>query len=199
MKDETNRQIGKVLEANEFIKSVDTKAILIKINALNALFLAIRSEEHLRGYIVVTDEFNRFTDELSRFVDKLRDLIFKNVVIISTQLKLHNRNVLYTKAFQLSATGDSGNIIHDIVQKNEKMLAEHDREIEIFFSDLVHLLKGNERLVLRGDMLAMQAKIEGAYSIKSRDVFRDVAESFQKHIIDIRDSLQHLSKILGKK
>lgn len=196
-----NNKLERILEANEYAKTIDLMAFYIKINALNALFLAIRSKEQLLGYIVVTEEFNRFTEEVTLFVEKLGSIIFKIVSDISNQLKIANRIRLLSKTKNRMEISDdftdSQERIYAVFQDNEKRISALNEEIESRLALINKLIHQNERLILRGDMLAMQAKIEGAYSQSSKDVFRSVAEQFQEHISKVRDSLQHLRKMLS--
>jgi len=190
--------LTKVLEINEFIKSIDSKAFFIKLNALNALFLAIRSGEQLRGYIVVTDEFNRFSEELMKFSMLLLEKVHNIVFLVSDQLKQNHRLRLYEKVIQ-QGNMESMTHVRQFVNAHATKITKINDEVRTSLASITSSLKGNERLVLRGNVLAMQAKIEGAYSKSSREVFMEVAQNFQDHNNQIRNSLQNLIKMLGKK
>ncbi|MDH4262173.1 MAG: hypothetical protein OEV78_03905 [Spirochaetia bacterium] len=196
-KNSNSFDLNKVLEINEFIKSIDSLAFYIKLNALNALFLAIRSGEQLRGYIVVTDEFNRFSEELMKFVSMLLRIIHEIVFLVSEQLKQTHRLNLYMRIISEGDT-ESTKIIRKFVSEHELKITNLNEKIKTELESINSSLQRNEKIILRGDMLAMQAKIEGAYSKKSREVFMDVAENFQKHIGRIRESLQSLRRMLKK-
>jgi len=193
-----NRNLDKVLEINEFIKTIDGMAALIKLNALNALFLAIRSGEKLRGYIVVTDEFNKFSAELMGFVDLLLVKIHQIVYSISDIIKQNHRLELYERIIKNGET-NSMDIIKQFIHEHETKITIIGNEMQTNLENIAKLLVRNEKIILRGDMLATQAKIEGAYSAASKDVFLDVAVNFQKHIEKIRESLQNLRKMMNIK
>jgi len=190
-----NIDLEKVLEINEYIKSIDSLAFFIKLNALNAFFLANRSGEQLRGYIVVTDEFNRFSGELMQFVENLLSIIHEVVFLVSDNIKQNHRLRLYERALK-DTRPDSVGIINDFIKQHDLVVQKIRDEIAANMASLGLSLMRNEKMILKGDMLAMQAKIEGAYSRNSREVFMDVAENFQKHIGRIRQSLQGLKKML---
>jgi methyl-accepting chemotaxis protein len=199
MNDSNNHiDLEKVLEINEFIKSIDSLAFYIKLNALNALFLAIRSGEQLRGYIVVTDEFNRFSEELMAFVNSLLGIIHDVVFLISEQMKQTHRLKLYERIMN-EGNMESMLVIRQFINNHGLNIANLSEKIKMDYGTISSTLLRNEKLILKGNMLAMQAKIEGAYSKSSREVFMDVAENFQKHIGQIQESLKSLKKMVNKR
>jgi len=188
-----NERLIQVLKINEFMKSIESLILMIKLNSLNALLLANRSGEELKSYIVVTDEFNTFSGDLAKFMDtllvKIRDIVY----LISELLKYDHRLKLTEKTIN---SASAKTFLTPIVERQNKKIESLHREIVSNMNDIVMLLNRNEKIMLRGDMLALQAKIEGAYSVVSRGVFMEVADNFQRHIGHGRESLQNLKHML---
>lgn len=194
---ETKSEFSYVLKSNEHAKNIAGHAFIIKLNALNALLLALRVDESMRGYIVVTDEFIRFSKEVIELAEKLRVKINRQVLDISRQLIYENKYRLMNKAIAKSAKALFLDSVTQFIDENAVRMRRFVSDMYNHGNEVIAILNQSEKFILRGDILAMQAKIEGAYSEKSQEVFRDVAESLNSSIQDIKKTINGMEYIMS--
>lgn len=186
-----------VLRANELAKKIADTAFLIKLNALNALLLAIRVDDEMRGYIVVTDEFIKFSSGLINFAESLRTQLFQQVSAISNHMKHENKARLLNAAIATSSQSIFLDSVSEFIQDNLNQMNQFVESMTNSSLSVINELRQSERFVMRGDILAMQAKIEGAYAGTSREIFDDVADSLQRSINTIKTTLQQMEQELN--
>ncbi len=196
MEIEAKSEFSYILQSNELAKRIAGHAIIIKLNALNALLLALRLDENMQGYIVVTDEFIRFSKEIIDLAGGLRHKINIQVQDISTQLKFENKYRLFNRAITRSSRAVMLESVGTFMDVNMKRMNGFIGNMYTYGSDVLTLLRRSEKFILRGDILAMQAKIEGAYAETSQEIFKDVASSLHDSIQDIKKAVSSMIGIL---
>ena len=194
--EEIQSEFSYVLRSNEMAKQIADTSFLIKLNALNALLLALRVEDEMKGYIVVTDEFIKFSKGMIDFAESLRIQIFQQVTAISNQMKHENKARLLNAAIARSPQSMHLDSVTNFIQKNLNQMNMFVESMSANSHEVLSQLRQSEKFVLRGDILAMQAKIEGAYAGASREIFNNVAESLQGSINIIKTTIQQMEKVL---
>ena len=194
--EEIQSEFSYVLRSNELAKNIADTSFLIKLNAINALLLALRVDDEMKGYIVVTDEFIKFSKGMIDLADSLRDKIFKQVAAISNQMKNENKARLLNKAISTSSKSMFLESVSNFVENNLRQMRQFVMIMAENSESVLNELKQSEKFVMRGDILAMQAKIEGAYAGSSRDIFNSVAESLQESLNQIKRTISEMEKLL---
>lgn len=188
------RELRRIVQINEAIKTVVRTAYRINLMAMNAIFLAKRAGQSALGFGVLSDELRRFAGEIEQQMIALGQATTGSVVTVTATLK--DARTLRVLERARAQSDDAGRAIVDEVLHRRHGAAAADRldRVAAFNRNLATMIESTAGLVEMGGVLARSAKIEAAYGGAFSQSLKQVSSDFEGTIDEIRASLGSLNK-----
>ena len=185
------RDLVRIVQINEEIKSIVAVAFKINIMALNAIFLAKRAGSTALGFGVLSNELRVFSQDLKNAMGGLSGVIHKAVAEVSVLLQ--DQRML--RLLQAAEASSGGNVrVREALRARQEKMESHKASLAHQRRQLQLVLGNVAQLVELGGVLAKSAKIEAAYGQAFSSSLSQVSGEFDGVVEEIRLSLGHLNK-----
>jgi hypothetical protein len=192
-----SNKFSNILQANQAANNLTEVAFLIKLNALNALLLATRAGQSMKGFIVVSEELIVYSQQILDYSKKIQSLIYEQVLDLSKQLKNECFNRLFLRV-QMYSDLEYDQKIGDILDKNSQFNYDFHESIQRINVELHRILLSGGQFSSRGEFLAIHARIESAQSNENSEIFFHVAEDLHKYVQIIKKTIVQIKTLLKK-
>lgn len=190
----SGRELRRIVQINEVIKTVVRTAYRINLMAMNAIFLAKRAGQSALGFGVLSNELRRFAGDLEQQMIALGQATNSSVVTVTAMVK-DARTVKVLERARAQSDGAGRAIIDEILRRRHGAAsADRLEEVSAFNRNLAVMIDSTAGLVEMGGVLARSAKIEAAYGGGFSQSLKQVSSDFEGTIDEIRTSLGSLNK-----
>lgn len=191
---DTGRELRRIVNTNEEIKSVVATAFKINLMAMNAIFLAKRAGQTALGFGVLSNELRRFAMDLQKQMTLLREMTYGSVATVTALVKQARLNRVLERA-RKESSGSGRSLIDEFMRNRHGIAyARHREQIAVLNRRLSQMIADTAQLVELGSVLARSAKIEAAYGGPFSAALMQVSSDFERTIGEIQRSLERLTK-----
>ena len=191
---DSGRELRRIVQINEVIKTVVRTAYRINLMAMNAIFLAKRAGQSALGFGVLSNELRRFAGDLEQQMIALGQATNSSVVTVTATVK-DARTVKVLERARAQSDGAGRAIIDEILRRRHGAAsADRLEQVSAFNRNLAMMIDSTAGLVEMGGVLARSAKIEAAYGGGFSQSLKQVSSDFEGTIDEIRTSLGSLNK-----
>lgn len=199
MEDGQKNIFTKVIETNEQIKQLEKYTFSVRIRALNAHILAIKTGQSASGFRVVAKQIIEFSNELDASCSDLQRLYRSVLSRGSYIIKREKTRIIFQRANQHA---EAMNVPVENQQAVKKTLQKISADLDIMYKDvtkdIVNLSKYVEqalRVTYFGQGVALQTKIECAHITVAKSAFQHAASGFNESM----DNIERLLNLILKK
>ncbi len=190
--------INNIITVNESVKQVVGISRKVYLIALNAMFMARKTDGMASGFGSVTTELRGFSDRLERQMQSLAEGIYQLVQLLAQLLKQQR----YRGYLEQTSKNIDDPLLN---QQFDEVLARHNSylkqtadDFEVQKSRVLCDLEKASKLCDMGDNLAVLAKIESVGTGSLSAALKQVSEQIELTVMDIHDVLGRAITSLGK-
>jgi len=178
---------SKIISINEQVKNLTLMSASIRLQALNALILSLKSGNEAAAFEVVAKEVIHFSK-------KVDILCGSNLILVKELVRNSSNQILFlkkNKVWQRTQRINNHKMLGDFIKNKIEILNKKEKsEIEqsnLILKELFIDLKQSEKIFLEGKMISIQTKIEGAHMSHLSSLFEDIAVKFENVIEKMQD------------
>lgn len=180
-----------IVEITERIKQVLNISNEVSLKALNAMLIARRSGERVRGFQVVSGELRRFSRNLEGSMANLIELVFDLVVAVA-ESRRHYRLAEYYR--DLMKDGGCAAHVGNIVARHSSEAQISSRTISELRYRLLNSLIMTRRVCAMGTTISRAARIEAVHGGTFAKELTQVATEVEVTVGCIEDAIKTLEK-----
>ncbi len=189
-----------LVEIYESIKNINDLSFKIRLRALNSLVSVSRDIGTVTGFKAISFELIKYSDLMEAESAKLRELIHKILVAHTFQKKI-DRTVRFIQRIEVHKEVEDQKFyksdLDSIFLENQKRHSSLDRNIYESIQLLMKFTKEFFKICMKGNSIAVLAKIESAYMKEQRDVYMKLAEDVERFLAETMIALKNILTSLG--
>lgn len=196
-----NQKFSKVISAYEHIRELEVDLFKLRLMALNARILAIRTGgKGAAGFGVVAEAIIPFSNRMENICKKLIFLCGSVLKLASLNAKdsknefllLKTLNKVQKRGVSIDYSKSLENGIVSVKQELIELVNQMEEEISQIHAQIRLAL----RLCLDGQMISIQIRIESTYVIQNIADFKNVAGAFNESLENIQSAIRTIQKDL---
>lgn len=189
-----------LVEIYESIKNINDLSFKIRLRALNSLVSVSRDIGTVTGFRAISFELIRYSDLMESESSKLRELIHKILVAHTFQKKI-DRTVRFIRRIEIHTNAEDQKFyksdLDSIFLDNERKHLSLNENIYESIQLLMKFTKEFFKICMKGNSIAVLAKIESAYMKEQREVYMKLAEDVERFLAETMASLKNILTSLG--